>query len=167
MPVIEITPDDMAVSTGASRSCCYRGLGVICPDVGLRFANDAKSLVVSGGPLAIIGFPGTGTDFQLDGRPATVIMTNVPDGSRFTMDTSRIQLPFELTFATFAITGHSAQGKTMRRIAADLKVPNAGGYIAAPEAKRPGVRPPDLKLMLWVPPTRLPEPQNQELAQLH
>jgi len=93
-------------------------------------------------PLAIVEFPDA--NFQLDGLPqnhfpikavsgrVSQVMKKVSDGSRWQMDASRYQLPFELAFA---ITGHAAQGKTMDcGVACDLNELGAGGYVAASRA---------------------------------
>jgi hypothetical protein len=97
--------------------------------------------------VAIVEFDDA--DFQLEGLPrnhfpikavserVTQVMQRKTDGSRWQMQVSRYQLPFELAFA---ITGHSAQGKTMDCVVCDLSSLDDGGYVAVSRARtREGV----------------------------
>jgi hypothetical protein len=92
--------------------------------------------------VAIVEFPDA--DIQLDGLPknhvpikavsghVSQMMTRKDGNSQWRMEATRYQLPFELAFA---ITGHSAQGKTMNGVVCDLNTADVGGYIAASRAR--------------------------------
>ena len=92
--------------------------------------------------LAIVEFPDA--DFQLDGLPKnhfpikavsgriTQVMRKKIDNARWRMEATRYQLAFELGFA---VTGHSAQGKTMDCVVCDLNSLDGGGYVAASRAR--------------------------------
>ena len=92
-------------------------------------------------PIAIVEFPHN--DFQLPGlpknyyplkaspSPITGVVRDPVSQQSFTTSASRYQLPFELGFA---VTGHSAQGKTLTHVIADLNVGGAAAYVAASRA---------------------------------
>lgn len=93
--------------------------------------------------VAIVEFPNS--LIQLDGLPPhcfplypiseTIkqMVSNRETGKSFIVTAQRWQLPIQLAFS---ITGHGAQGKTMRCVAADLNSSGPGAYVAASRATR-------------------------------
>ena len=93
--------------------------------------------------LAIVEFPHG--NFQLDGLPrnyfpikatsrwVSQVMWEKNDDSHWQIHVHATwyQLPFELAFA---VTAHSAQGKTMLCVVCDLNTSDVGGYVAASRA---------------------------------
>lgn len=120
---------ELGITTGAQG--CIRGLELEQLLSGDLYAS-----------LAIVEF--ADADFQLDGLPknhfpikavsgrVTQVTRKRTDNLRWRMEATRYQLPFELGFA---VTGHSAQGKTMDCVVCDLNSLEGGGYVAASRAR--------------------------------